>query len=179
MSDTSLLAPNAVDLLLVEEAKQQRLLLKLREKAQVEKTLAELELLQMQKRILRAQGEKEKAATIKKKQRGLLIKLQEERAKIDSLRKSHKRNVVSRKVETSANAAYDSSSWETDCSGSSSTQSACSNNNVRGAGDPQPDSHSPIERATSQTVSEAIEVSLMIIMAIVEFNNYCFSSFYL
>jgi hypothetical protein len=52
--DSSILAPKAVDLLVLEEAKQQRLLFKLREKATVERTLSELELLQMQKRILRA-----------------------------------------------------------------------------------------------------------------------------
>lgn len=77
--------------LLMEEAKQERLLLKLREKATVEKTLAELELLQMQKRILRDQGETAKAASIKKKQRGLLLRLQDQRHRIESLRKMRKK----------------------------------------------------------------------------------------
>lgn len=126
LSDTSVLPPKAVDLLLQEEAKQQRLLLKLREKAQVEKTLAELELLQMQKRILRAQGEREKAASIKKKQRGLLLKLQEERARIESLRRQHKKDEQRNKGSfgESNNNPYDSTFWETDWSASSAASAA-------------------------------------------------------
>ena len=124
-SDASVLPPKAVDILLQEEAKQQRLLLKLREKAQVEKTLAELELLQMQKRILRAQGEREKAASIKKKQRGLLLKLQEERTRIEALRKQHKKDEQRSKGQASADHLYDSTFWETDWStASTSTASA-------------------------------------------------------
>jgi hypothetical protein len=126
ISDASVLPPKAVDILLQEEAKQQRLLLKLREKAQVEKTLAELELLQMQKRILRAQGERDKAASIKKKQRGLLLKLQEERARIETLRRQHKKE-EQRSKGSSDYQHYDSSSWETDAS-------AISNSTI-GAGD--------------------------------------------
>ncbi|XP_046641668.1 uncharacterized protein LOC124326972 isoform X3 [Daphnia pulicaria] len=126
LSNVSVLPPKAVDVLLQEEAKQQRLLLKLREKAQVEKTLAELELLQMQKRILRAQGERDKAASIKKKQRGLLLKLQEERARIEALRRQHKKE-EQRSKASSDYQHYDSSSWETDVS-------AVSNSTV-GAGD--------------------------------------------
>ncbi|XP_032789259.2 uncharacterized protein LOC116926475 isoform X4 [Daphnia magna] len=125
-SDASVLPPKAVDILLQEEAKQQRLLLKLREKAQVEKTLAELELLQMQKRILRAQGERGKAASIKKKQRGLLLKLQEERSRIEALRRQHKKEEQRSKASCDYQH-YDSSSWETDVS-------AMSNSTV-GAGD--------------------------------------------
>ena len=81
----------ATEQLLMEEAKQERFLLKLREKATVEKTLAELELLQMQKKILRDQGETAKAATIKKKQRGLLLRLHNQRQRIESLRKLRKK----------------------------------------------------------------------------------------
>ena len=117
---SSILPPRAVDLLLQEEAKQQRLLLKLREKAQVEKTLAELELLQMQKRILRAQGESEKAASIKKRQRGLLLKLQEERARIEVLRRQHKKE--EKKSQAISEHHYESS-WETDWSAASTSVS--------------------------------------------------------
>lgn len=121
LSDTSVLPPKAVDLLLQEEAKQQRLLLKLREKAQVEKTLAELELLQMQKRILRAQGDREKAASIKKKQRGLLLKLQEERARIEALRRQHKKDGQRSKTSAKEDQQYDSTFWETDWSNASAS----------------------------------------------------------
>lgn len=106
--------PKAVDLLLQEEAKQQRLLLKLREKARIEKTLAELELLQMQKRILRAQGERDKAASIKKRQRGLLMKLQEERAKIEGLRRQRRKDGRQRANESHSSATTYDTSWETD-----------------------------------------------------------------
>ena len=119
---SSILPPRAVDLLLQEEAKQQRLLLKLREKAQVEKTLAELELLQMQKRILRAQGEREKAASIKKRQRGLLLKLQEERARIEALRRQHKKEEQKSQAHNNSEHHYESS-WETDWSAASTSAS--------------------------------------------------------
>lgn len=156
LSDSSVLPPKAVDVLLQEEAKQQRLLLKLREKAQVEKTLAELELLQMQKRILRAQGERDKAASIKKKQRGLLLKLQEERARIEALRRQHKKEEQRSK---GSEHYYDSSSWETDLS-------AASNSTV-GVGDlsasvrevsAADQANDESSTSTLQPVSEAIQV---------------------
>ena len=80
----------------------------------------------MQKRILRAQGERDKAASIKKKQRGLLLKLQEERARIEALRRQHKKE-EQRSKGSSDYQHYDSSSWETDAS-------AISNSTI-GAGD--------------------------------------------
>ena len=86
----------------------------------MEKTLAELDLLQMQKRILRAQGEREKAASIKKKQRGLLLRLQEERAKIESLRKMQRKDAKERKHSGNSDL-YESSSWETDWSAAAIT----------------------------------------------------------
>ena len=169
--DSSILAPKAVDLLVLEEAKQQRLLLKLREKATVERTLAELELLQMQKRILRAQGEREKAASIKKKQRGLLLKLQDERAKIEAMRKVHRRQ-VDRRMEQMANqaanqsTAYESSSWETDWSAPSADSNRLSADAMRA--DKDHSSHTLMAAAESdkdssasaQPVSQAVQVCL-------------------
>jgi centrosomal protein CEP350 len=169
--DSSILAPKAVDLLVLEEAKQQRLLLKLREKATVERTLAELELLQMQKRILRAQGEREKAASNKKKQRGLLLKLQDERAKIEAMRKVHRRQ-VDRRMEQMANqaanqsTAYESSSWETDWSAPSADSNRLSadamhadkdhsSNTLMATAESDKDSS-----GSAQPVSEAIQVCL-------------------
>ena len=158
LSDASVLPPKAVDVLLQEEAKQQRLLLKLREKAQVEKTLAELELLQMQKRILRAQGERDKAASIKKKQRGLLLKLQEERARIEALRRQHKKE-EQRGKSASESHHYDSSSWETDWSAASNSTAAAdtstSAREVSIADQPEDDESST---STLQPISEAIQV---------------------
>lgn len=161
LSDSSVLPPKAVDVLLQEEAKQQRLLLKLREKAQVEKTLAELELLQMQKRILRAQGERDKAASIKKKQRGLLLKLQEERGRIEALRRQHKKEEQRNK---GSEHHYDSSSWETDWSAASNSTVGVVDlsTSVRqvSAVDQANDESSA---STLQPVSEAIQVRSVIV----------------
>ena len=162
LSDASVLPPKAVDVLLQEEAKQQRLLLKLREKALVEKTLAELELLQMQKRILRAQGERDKAASIKKKQRGLLLKLQEERARIEALRRQHKKE-EQRGKSASESHHYDSSSWETDWSAASNSTAAAdtstSAREVSIADQPEDDESST---STLQPISEAIQVCVCV-----------------
>ncbi len=161
ISDISVLPPKAVDVLLQEEAKQQRLLLKLREKAQVEKTLAELELLQMQKRILRAQGERDKAASIKKKQRGLLLKLQEERGRIEALRRQHKKEEQRSKC---SEHHYDSSSWETDwsaASNSNSTAAADTSASVREVSNvDQGGDEDESSTSTLQPISEAIQVCM-------------------
>ncbi|XP_059353020.1 uncharacterized protein LOC130688904 [Daphnia carinata] len=158
LSDASVLPPKAVDILMQEEAKQQRLLLKLREKAQVEKTLAELELLQMQKRILRAQGERDKAASIKKKQRGLLLKLQEERSRIEALRRQHKKE-EQRSKGSCDYQHYDSSSWETDVSAmSNSTVGDTSASVVREASSMAPPADSSSTSTLHQVLSEAVQV---------------------
>ncbi|KAI9563326.1 hypothetical protein GHT06_010784 [Daphnia sinensis] len=156
LSDASVLPPKAVDILLQEEAKQQRLLLKLREKAQVEKTLAELELLQMQKRILRAQGERDKAASIKKKQRGLLLKLQEERSRIEAMRRQHKKD-EQRSKGSCDYQHYDSSSWETDVSAMSNS-TVGDTSIVREASSMAQPADSSSTSTLQQVVSEATHV---------------------
>lgn len=57
-------------------------LLHLRQKALKEKTKAELAWLEHQKKRLRDKGEDDKMPPIRKKQRGLLIKLQQERVNV-------------------------------------------------------------------------------------------------
>ena len=80
----------------------------------------------MQKRILRAQGEREKAASIKKKQRGLLLRLQEDRARIDALRKLHRRDFV--KEHKTGSDTYDSTSWQTETEGDADADSSANLN---------------------------------------------------
>ncbi|XP_017262686.1 centrosome-associated protein 350 isoform X2 [Kryptolebias marmoratus] len=65
-------------------------LLHLRQKALKEKTRAELAWLEHQKKKLRDKGEDDKMPPIRKKQRGLLIKLQQEQAEIKRLQEANK-----------------------------------------------------------------------------------------
>ncbi|XP_044295149.1 centrosome-associated protein 350 isoform X2 [Varanus komodoensis] len=65
-------------------------LLRLREKALKEKTKAELAWLEHQKKRLRDKGEDDKMPPIRKKQRGLLLKLQQEKAEIKRLQEANK-----------------------------------------------------------------------------------------
>ncbi|XP_015666755.1 centrosome-associated protein 350 [Protobothrops mucrosquamatus] len=71
-------------------AAHQSSLLRLREKALKEKTKAELAWLEHQKRHLRDKGEDDKMPPIRKKQRGLLLKLQQEKAEIKRLQEASK-----------------------------------------------------------------------------------------
>ncbi|KAJ8376494.1 hypothetical protein SKAU_G00070740 [Synaphobranchus kaupii] len=71
-------------------AQHQSSLLRLREKALKEKTKAELAWLEHQKRHLRDKGEDDKMPPIRKKQRGLLLKLQQEQAEIKRLQEANK-----------------------------------------------------------------------------------------
>ncbi|XP_053100125.1 centrosome-associated protein 350 isoform X2 [Hemicordylus capensis] len=71
-------------------AAHQSSLLRLREKALKEKTKAELAWLEHQKRRLRDKGEDDKMPPIRKKQRGLLLKLQQEKAEIKRLQEASK-----------------------------------------------------------------------------------------
>uniref|UniRef100_A0A670Y954 Centrosomal protein 350 n=1 Tax=Pseudonaja textilis TaxID=8673 RepID=A0A670Y954_PSETE len=71
-------------------AAHQSSLLRLREKALKEKTKAELAWLEHQKRHLRDKGEDDKMPPIRKKQRGLLLKLQQEKAEIKRLQEANK-----------------------------------------------------------------------------------------
>lgn len=68
----------------------QSALLRLRQKALKEKTRAELAWLEHQKKKLRDKGEDDKMPPIKKKQRGLLLKLQQEQAEIKRLQEANK-----------------------------------------------------------------------------------------
>uniref|UniRef100_A0ABM5GDG2 Centrosome-associated protein 350 isoform X2 n=1 Tax=Pogona vitticeps TaxID=103695 RepID=A0ABM5GDG2_9SAUR len=71
-------------------AAHQSSLLRLREKALKEKTKAELAWLEHQKKHLRDKGEDDKMPPIRKKQRGLLLKLQQEKAEIKRLQEANK-----------------------------------------------------------------------------------------
>nr|XP_015211809.1 PREDICTED: centrosome-associated protein 350 isoform X2 [Lepisosteus oculatus] len=71
-------------------AQHQSSLLRLREKALKEKTKAELAWLEHQKRRLRDKGEDDKMPPIRKRQRGLLLKLQQEQAEIKRLQEANK-----------------------------------------------------------------------------------------
>ncbi|KAF7202962.1 centrosome-associated protein 350 isoform X2 [Nothobranchius furzeri] len=65
-------------------------LLHLRQKALKEKTRAEMAWLEHQKKKLRDKGEDDKMPPIRKKQRGLLLKLQQEQAEIKRLQEANK-----------------------------------------------------------------------------------------
>ncbi|XP_034977663.2 centrosome-associated protein 350 isoform X2 [Zootoca vivipara] len=65
-------------------------LLRLREKALKEKARAELAWLEHQKKRLRDKGEDDKMPPIRKKQRGLLLKLKQEKAEIKRLKEANK-----------------------------------------------------------------------------------------
>ncbi|XP_066548607.1 centrosome-associated protein 350 isoform X2 [Amia ocellicauda] len=71
-------------------AQHQSSLLRLREKALKEKTKAELAWLEHQKRRLRDKGEDDKMPPLRKRQRGLLLKLQQEQAEIKRLQEANK-----------------------------------------------------------------------------------------
>ncbi|XP_014024905.2 centrosome-associated protein 350 isoform X1 [Salmo salar] len=71
-------------------AHHQSSLLRLRQKALKEKTKAELAWLEHQKRRLRDKGEDDKMPPIRKKQRGLLMKLQQEQAEIKRLQEANR-----------------------------------------------------------------------------------------
>ncbi|XP_054835555.1 centrosome-associated protein 350 isoform X2 [Eublepharis macularius] len=71
-------------------AAHQSSLLRLREKALKEKTKAELAWLEHQKKRLRDKGEDDKMPPIRKKQRGLILKLQQEKAEIKRLQEANK-----------------------------------------------------------------------------------------
>ncbi|XP_072294311.1 centrosome-associated protein 350 [Eucyclogobius newberryi] len=68
----------------------QSALLRLRQKALKEKTRTELAWLEHQKKKLRDKGEDDKMPPIKKKQRGLMLKLQQEQAEIKQLQEANK-----------------------------------------------------------------------------------------
>ncbi|NXI42894.1 CE350 protein, partial [Galbula dea] len=71
-------------------AAHQSSLLRLREKALKEKTKAELAWLEHQKKHLRDKGEDDKMPPIRKRQRGLLRRLQQEKAEIKRLQEANK-----------------------------------------------------------------------------------------
>nr|XP_033771842.1 centrosome-associated protein 350 isoform X2 [Geotrypetes seraphini] len=71
-------------------AAHQSSLLRLRQKALKEKTKAELAWLEHQKKRLRDKGEDDKMPPIRKRQRGLLLKLQQEKAEIKRLQEANK-----------------------------------------------------------------------------------------
>ncbi|NXB79604.1 CE350 protein, partial [Donacobius atricapilla] len=71
-------------------AAHQSSLLRLREKALREKTKAELAWLEHQKKHLRDKGEDDKMPPIRKRQRGLLLRLQQEKAEIKRLQEANK-----------------------------------------------------------------------------------------
>ncbi|XP_041133992.1 centrosome-associated protein 350 isoform X7 [Polyodon spathula] len=71
-------------------AHHQSSLLRLREKALKEKTKAELAWLEHQKQRLRHKGEDDKMPPIRKRQRGLLLRLQQEQAEIKRLQEANK-----------------------------------------------------------------------------------------
>ncbi|XP_018424656.1 PREDICTED: centrosome-associated protein 350 [Nanorana parkeri] len=68
----------------------QAALLRLRQKALKEKTKAELAWLEHQRRSLRDKGEDDKMPPLKKRQRGLLLRLQQEQAEIKRLQEANK-----------------------------------------------------------------------------------------
>ncbi|XP_073427457.1 centrosome-associated protein 350 isoform X2 [Dendrobates tinctorius] len=68
----------------------QAALLRLRQKALKDKTKAELAWLEHQKRRLRDKGEDDKMPPLRKRQRGLLLRLQQERAEIKRLQEANK-----------------------------------------------------------------------------------------
>ncbi|XP_036435510.1 LOW QUALITY PROTEIN: centrosome-associated protein 350 [Colossoma macropomum] len=71
-------------------AQHQSSLLRLRHRALKEKTKAELAWLEHQKRRLRDKGEDDKMPPIRKRQRGLLLKLQQEQAEIRRLQEANR-----------------------------------------------------------------------------------------
>ncbi|XP_030639657.1 centrosome-associated protein 350 [Chanos chanos] len=71
-------------------AQHQSSLLRLRQRALKEKTKAELAWLEHQKRRLRDKGEDDKMPPIRKKQRGLILKLQQEQAEIKRLQEANR-----------------------------------------------------------------------------------------
>ncbi|XP_072199102.1 centrosome-associated protein 350 isoform X2 [Excalfactoria chinensis] len=71
-------------------AAHQSSLLRLREKALKEKTKAELAWLEHQRKHLRDKGEDDKMPPIRKRQRGLLLRLQQEKADIKRLQEANK-----------------------------------------------------------------------------------------
>ncbi|XP_029473365.1 centrosome-associated protein 350 isoform X2 [Rhinatrema bivittatum] len=71
-------------------AAHQSSLLRLRQKALKEKTKAELAWLEHQKKRLRDKGEDDKMPPLRKRQRGLLLKLQQEQAEIKRLQDANK-----------------------------------------------------------------------------------------
>ncbi|XP_029887496.1 centrosome-associated protein 350 isoform X5 [Aquila chrysaetos chrysaetos] len=71
-------------------AAHQSSLLRLREKALKEKTKAELAWLEHQRKHLRDKGEDDKMPPIRKRQRGLLLRLQQEKAEIKRLQEANK-----------------------------------------------------------------------------------------
>ncbi|XP_046390393.1 uncharacterized protein LOC124158984 [Ischnura elegans] len=71
-------------------AQHQQALLKLREETLIDKTKAEMILLELKKKHCREKGLEDIVSSIRKKQRGMLIKLKLERDEIQRLRKSHK-----------------------------------------------------------------------------------------
>ncbi|XP_062048927.1 centrosome-associated protein 350 [Lepus europaeus] len=71
-------------------AAHQSSLLRLREKALKEKTKAELAWLEHQKKHLRDKGEDDKMPPLRKRQRGLLLRLQQEKAEIKRLQEANK-----------------------------------------------------------------------------------------
>ncbi|XP_051867641.1 centrosome-associated protein 350 isoform X2 [Pristis pectinata] len=71
-------------------AQHQVSLLKLRERALKEKTKAELAWLEHQKKRLRDKGEDDKMPPIRKRQRGLLLRLQQEQAEIKRLQEANR-----------------------------------------------------------------------------------------
>ncbi|XP_037391549.1 centrosome-associated protein 350 isoform X4 [Pygocentrus nattereri] len=71
-------------------AQHQSSLLRLRHRALKEKTKAELAWLEHQKRHLRDKGEDDKMPPIRKRQRGLLLKLQQEQAEIRRLQEANR-----------------------------------------------------------------------------------------
>lgn len=71
-------------------AQHQSSLLRLRQKALREKTKTELAWLEHQKRRLRDKGEDDKMPPLRKRQRGLIIKLQQEQAEIKRLQEANK-----------------------------------------------------------------------------------------
>ncbi|XP_051508871.1 centrosome-associated protein 350 isoform X4 [Myxocyprinus asiaticus] len=71
-------------------AQHQSSLLHLRQKALREKTKAELAWLEHQKRHLRDKGEDDKMPPLRKRQRGLILKLQQEQAEIKRLQEANK-----------------------------------------------------------------------------------------
>ncbi|XP_026161076.1 centrosome-associated protein 350 isoform X2 [Mastacembelus armatus] len=76
----------------------QSALLRLRQKALKEKTRTELAWLEHQKKRLRDKGEDDKMPPIRKKQRGLLMKLQQEQAEIKRLQEANKAAMKERQL---------------------------------------------------------------------------------